>query len=301
MQDWLLAVRIAGVNRWNPGVMESGCLILLSKSLRKTGLEGFGLVSRMAGPATWHRTGKYLINYPAPIPGLMAPVQALATPGTVGWAATASGEILEIEPEKPGGEIRSIKSAAHGKFGKINDLLEDREGNVWILSYSGLFRTTGTRLNFLNKETDPALETIHALRSDVKNPDKIWFSNDQGLFSLNLSGKGIRKYLEGFKKPNLKINCLFQDHHGYIWAGTFNYGVFRIRPEDGSWIRFTEEQGLVNNNVLSISGHDDTLWMATLGGASELILQGRAASGTVQLHLSQPRKWPGEQFYLFGL
>jgi streptogramin lyase len=186
--------------------------------------------------------------------------------------------LLEIDPETAV-DIRSIKKTGMDKFGKINDLLEDTEGNVWILSYSGLYRTTGTRLKYLKEGLDGPFENIHAVRYDLQNPGKLWFSNDNGLFLLNLSDGSTRRYMEGFRMPNLKINCLYQDKPGYIWAGTFNYGVFRVNPADGTWIRITEEQGLVNNNVLSISGHEDTLWLATLGGASEIILQGHMAEG----------------------
>ena len=68
------------------------------------------------------------------------------------------------------------------------------------------------------------------------------------------------------------MTSLCKDPSGFIWAGTFNYGVFRINPANGTWSRITEKEGLVNNNVLSISGHNDTLWLATLGGATVIIL-----------------------------
>jgi ligand-binding sensor domain-containing protein len=213
------------------------------------------------------------------------PVQDIAVLAGLTWVATASGDVLEIHPGKPSGNVRSVR-AGHEKFGKINDLLEDREGNVWTLSNSGLYRSSGNRLKFLEQAPDLPLDNIHAIRNDLADPDLLWFSNDKGLFRLNLTDGSTKRYLENFGKPDLKVMCLYQDTQGYIWAGTFNYGVFRIRPDNGSWMQITEEQGLVNNNVLSISRHDDTLWMATLGGASELILKGNAATGsfTIETH-----------------
>jgi len=207
------------------------------------------------------------------------PVQDLAVLRDALWIATVSGELLEIDPGNATGAIQRVTNKDSFKYGKINDLLEDTEGNAWILSYSGLYRTSGTRLKFYNQVNGADLQNIHAVRHDLLNHNNLWFSDDEGIFLLYLSDGSIKRYLEGFNLPNLKVMCLFQDNQGYIWAGTFNYGVFRIHPDNGSWIQITEKQGLINNNVLSISGHIDTLWMATLGGASEIILQGRAPDG----------------------
>lgn len=209
----------------------------------------------------------------------LGPVQDLAPLRDELWIAASAGKLMEIDTKQSIGEMPGLKKIDNNIFGKINDLLEDTEGNVWILSYSGLFRSTGTRLKFISKESDTLLTNIHSIRYDKFAPDHLWFSNDKGLYLLDLNNGSTKRYLENFKLPNLKVMCLFQDNPGYIWAGTFNYGVFRINPGNGTWVRITESQGLVNNNVLSISGHNDTLWMATLGGASEFILQGKAENG----------------------
>jgi ligand-binding sensor domain-containing protein len=210
------------------------------------------------------------------------PVQDMLTLQHVTWVSTASGDLLEIDPLKSPAEISPVKKEKDN-FGKINDLMEDQEGNVWVLSHTGLYRTTGTRLKFLNEATDTPLDNIHAIKYDVLNPDKLWISSDRGLFSLYLPDGSTISYLTGFKKPGMKVMSLYQDKMGFVWAGTFNYGVFRIRPRDGTWVQITEAQGLVNNNVLSISGHEDTLWMATLGGASELVLQGDELNGPFKI------------------
>lgn len=195
------------------------------------------------------------------------------------WVATASGKLVEINPGPNAVEIRSILNGGPLKTGKINDLAQDREGNVWIVSVSGIYKSTGTKLMYLSRETDQRFKNIHAVRNDIFSKNALWFSSDEGLFLYNLLDGTAKQYLQGVRLPNLEVVCLFQDNLGFIWAGTFNYGVFRISPADGTWFQITESQGLVNNNVLSISGHNDTIWMATLGGASELILKGKAASG----------------------
>jgi ligand-binding sensor domain-containing protein len=220
---------------------------------------------------------------------LYGPVQDIVVLGDLTWVATASGDLLEIQPGKSSGNMTAVR-AGQDKFGKINVLLEDREGNVWIAANSGFYRTTGIRLKFLEQVSDMTLDNIHAIRNDQNDQDLLWFSSDKGLFRMNTRDGSTKRFLENFRLPNLKVMCIYQDEQGYIWAGTFNYGVFRIYPESGSWIQVTEDQGLVNNNVLSISGHDDTLWMATLGGASKLILKGNAGSETFTIETHNREK-----------
>jgi ligand-binding sensor domain-containing protein len=200
--------------------------------------------------------------------------------GDAVWIATSTGRLIETGPDglveiDPAEE----QSAASGRFGKIYELLKDHEGNVWIIAASGLFRTTGSRLRFYNRIGNVQLKDIHAITVDLQNEKCIWFSNEEGLFKADLLTGKTKKYLESQAFENLKVTCLSYDPYGYMWAGTFNYGVFRIDPSDGKWTRITEKEGLVNDNVLSISVHNDTLWMATLGGATEIILNTQPPGG----------------------
>jgi ligand-binding sensor domain-containing protein len=188
-------------------------------------------------------------------------------------ASTISGNLVEIG-SSGSTEIRTLKTTGDtgGPVGKIYKLLEDREGNVWILSSTGLYRTSGSKWRFYEHFAGRDLQNIHAIHFD--SGQKLWFSNDNGVFRIDFATGALREYLQTDAFENMKVTCLAEDLHGYIWAGTFNYGVFRINPRSDSWIRITEDEGLVNNNVLSISPHHDTLWLATLGGATEIVLAG---------------------------
>jgi ligand-binding sensor domain-containing protein len=187
------------------------------------------------------------------------------------WISTNSGKLLELGKDGMN-EVNASEGSGQAieKFGKIHKLMEDREGNLWILSATGLYRTTGSRWKFYDQADGIGFRNIHAIFYDAH--DELWFSNDEGLFRLNPGNMEIRKYLDTRLFENLKITSLCEDPDGFVWAGTFNYGVFRIDPVTGAWKRVTEKEGLVNNNVLSISRHNDTLWMATLGGATEIVI-----------------------------
>jgi len=59
---------------------------------------------------------------------------------------------------------------------------------------------------------------------------------------------------------------LYHDRNGKIWAGTYGEGVYRIDPADLSYSKFTDQNGLTDNNVISISGFNSLVWFSTLGG-----------------------------------
>ncbi len=62
------------------------------------------------------------------------------------------------------------------------------------------------------------------------------------------------------------IISLYIDNSDRIWIGTFGQGLWMI---EGKQLKhFTENDGLINNNVLSISGKGNEIWLGTLGGAS---------------------------------
>ena len=202
------------------------------------------------------------------------PVNTILISEPSAWIGTSTGKLLEINAS--GNKLNLSGLLPEDlKPGKIHDLLKDSEGNIWILASSGLYRSTGNRLRFLQNIDGKVLGNIHAILMDEKHPGILWFGDDQGLYSFDIEKKTLKKYLDRFQDPGLKITCLNQDSYGYIWAGTFNYGIFRLNPENGTVKRITEKEGLVNDNVLSISRHEDTLWLATLGGASELVLDQR--------------------------
>ncbi len=57
--------------------------------------------------------------------------------------------------------------------------------------------------------------------------------------------------------------------NGTIWVSSFNAGVFSLAPNSSEWVHYTESQGLINDQVRSITIESDTsIWFGTSGGAS---------------------------------
>ncbi len=68
---------------------------------------------------------------------------------------------------------------------------------------------------------------------------------------------------------NLEVTCLFQDHTGFLWAGTEN-GLYRY---DGlSFTAFGTAEGLPSEHILSLrETADGTLWVGTAQGVGQQV------------------------------
>lgn len=71
--------------------------------------------------------------------------------------------------------------------------------------------------------------------------------------------------------PVIFYNSIFEDHEGYIWAGTFNNGIFRFMPGEKKINHFTYKENVQNSlSHNTINGiFEDTrknIWITTDGG-----------------------------------
>jgi len=164
-----------------------------------------------------------------------------------------------------GGPARKFDLGA-GSPRHIFDLLEDREGNVWIAGMNGLhrlseglFRTWGAPEGLAD-----ATFVVTARRGDV-----LAGSEGEGLFRLSPDGEISRKTTDDGLTSN-SISALMVDAQDRIWAGTFGGGINIIDGDDVRSIGV--EDGLTSNHVFAIHEHSDgSVWVAAEGGINQVI------------------------------
>lgn len=144
---------------------------------------------------------------------------------------------------------------------RIDDLLLDREGNLWSCG-----QPFGLRLGLAAFQhysvPGGSIYSLHCGKT------QIWFATDSGVFSFKAPDR-IEKLsipVEG------KISCLYEDPLSYLWIGTQGHGVWRLAPNRREWQHLTEADGLVSDHILSISGDQQNIWFATFGGAARCAL-----------------------------
>lgn len=158
-------------------------------------------------------------------------------------------------------------------FKSTNTMLVDFEGNIWIGSKSGVVRTLGDQVDYIQSFSPYKNTNVLALTSDHEND--LWFSTGDGLFRqvIDESGKTVlERPLAGTQFEKYIAISLYTDSEGYIWAGLYGEGVIRIDPYSRKTKYLNKE--LRNGNVLSIAGSGKVVWLATLGGATRIEFSG---------------------------
>lgn len=150
------------------------------------------------------------------------------------------------------------------------DCIVDQEGNLLVTFGDNNIVTANFGLQFIRNHDGETFAGAHCLLSDREG--NIWFANDHGIFKHQgeFSNQQLLEqyYVAPAGQNNIISLCEGTDNE--IWFGTFGNGLGRIDKATKSTRIFTEKDGLINNNILSICMHNETFWLATLGGACEL-------------------------------
>lgn len=123
---------------------------------------------------------------------------------------------------------------------RINDILKDKFGQIWVATSKGINRivmkeevgkTTYKITTWLTlpQKDRPNSTTINTLYED--NNGKIWVGTSSGLFYFqnnmpNAKLPNEKIYIETADTLRLSVNAIRQDNHDKIWVGT-NKGLFR--------------------------------------------------------------------------
>ena len=143
--------------------------------------------------------------------------------------------------------------------GRIKSLLLDQEGNLWLVVGNKIF-IAHTWLQFLQ----PGISGIQAIESAL---DQLWLGSKEGLFSLDKNDFTLKQHLG---KNDINVLTIYADPAGLLWIGTFGQGLFLYDPVLNRVKRISEEDGISNNSILNIDGQGRKIWLATLGGITEI-------------------------------
>ncbi len=191
------------------------------------------------------------------------------------WIAAPGSGLVVVDHKT--NETRLYNPSAGSAFTSINTLLRDQEGNVWTGTKTGVSRTLGDRLEYI--ETAGLGRDVNVMAVAVDGQGDVWYSNNEGLFHRKVDSRAnviTTQPLAHTPYQKHTIISLYVDDNGYIWAGLYGEGAIRIDPHTSQTRYFNTE--LRNGNILSITGKGNAVWLATLGGGTKITSAGSQLS-----------------------
>jgi ligand-binding sensor domain-containing protein/serine phosphatase RsbU (regulator of sigma subunit) len=184
------------------------------------------------------------------------------------WISTRDNGIIRLI-------YSNSNSYGYKKFSTQNGLIDketfsvfkDSERNVWIGARSGISLFTGDLFEFLT--TNEGLPSNEVFSFIIDKELNYWVCSKIGLYKLTKSVTGefnSEKMLDLPGFTNHTYTSVYEDSKGYIWVGTYGYGVYRFDPGSEVYKWYSTKNGLTNNNIISISGKDNLVWLSTFGG-----------------------------------
>ncbi len=159
----------------------------------------------------------------------------------------------------------------------IFDVIEDAKGNLWVgTNGGGLFylnvddgNITDSTNPVVADKTETIKPFINALHYDKDS--NLWIGTYNGLFCWNQKKDTFQSYL--MEKGDISSDIIFKiisDSKHRIWFGTLA-GLYCYNPDNQILERFTAENGLCNNSIMSIEKDDyNNLWISTTQGISKM-------------------------------
>lgn len=201
------------------------------------------------------------------------------------WVGTTGGGVTEVVPYRSTDRNEALAKAITNNYStrqglnyfNVNDVFEDREGNVWIATDLGLNKYRGERFQIYDEADSLVNNLVWAVMCD--HADNIWLGTNDGLSKITftyspLNNKvqhTIRNYgLKDGLSSNVVLS-MHEDGNNNIWLGTAYGGVCKLDPATNKITRYTHENGLAGDVVYAINEDaNGNIWFGTKEGASRL-------------------------------
>lgn len=164
-------------------------------------------------------------------------------------------------------ETESSRVAIPDRTGKVNTMSE-HAGNMLLGTESGLLEYSGESPE-MRFDRIPVLSVLEdndgilwvgtdmrgvAMVSDIDTPFHSITGQDASIFS------------------NCAVRTFFEERPDRLWVGTKGNGLALTEPESGKvLLRFSEADGLENDNVYALSEGDEVIWIGTDGDGLDYI------------------------------
>ena len=163
----------------------------------------------------------------------------------------------------------------------INDIDEDRQGNLWIATWNGISYFDRRKETFVRFKNDP--QKPSTLASNLVNTvfvdrdNQVWVGFEgKGVDRLDPTTFRVEHFPPGFNSVNSSVvKRIIQDEKGLLWLGSFGGGLTRLDPVRREFKSFIHDpqndRSISHNDVWGLfQDSQKRIWVGTMGGGLNL-------------------------------
>ncbi|MCA1800904.1 MAG: histidine kinase [Rhodothermaceae bacterium] len=145
----------------------------------------------------------------------------------------------------------------------INDILQTRDGFLWIATDNGLSRFDGFTFETIDRKTHPVLLSSRVSSLHEDQSGNLWFGTfGGGLYAIKKDT--LLRFSDENGLPSNYVSSIAEDSKGQIWVGTDGEGLGVVQSD--SVITIPAAAG-IGRNIFSLAySRDNVLWIGTQNG-----------------------------------
>ncbi|MCF8225332.1 MAG: SpoIIE family protein phosphatase [Bacteroidales bacterium] len=185
------------------------------------------------------------------------------------WVSTARQGVVKLAFDDEGRTVslRQITSAEGLISDGLSTVFQDREHNLWLAGRRGVVQVLPPLFEFIDTRSGTPFEMVYSFAIDEQG--NYWVCSEAGLYKGVHGRYGLLEWTNVSQHAGLTGINFISVHissSGDIWTGTYGSGVYRLNASGAVLGHITYQDGLLDNNVINISGNKDHIWFSTLGG-----------------------------------
>ncbi len=179
------------------------------------------------------------------------------------YIATETNGVIELDKNATTPN-RNIINQSNPKQAVLK-LLKDNDAYIWLLQHNALSINTA---NKFYTWPIPKLynDIVKAMTSDTEG--NIWFVNKKGFFTKPYHSTQIQKINISIALET--VVSLYADANKNIWIGTYDNGLYGYNAITKKTLHYTSKDGIIDNNIFTIAGNKNDIWLGTFGGATKM-------------------------------